>query len=121
MQNDPERLFKRLNDIITCQPNWERVLAPRILLGLWHPKFIEPAKRCLPFCRRSFIGFSIQVARKYFWNYCDAFSVWFTALASAEGQKYVVFFLLLLLLRVPPPSPRVQPFCFCQRRTHDGF
>jgi len=89
VQNDPERLFKRLNDVITSQPNWERVLAPRILLGLWHPKFIEPAKRYLPFCQRSFIGFSIHVARKYFWNHCDAFSVWFAALASAEGQKYV--------------------------------
>jgi len=25
VQNDPERLFKRLNDVITSQPNWERV------------------------------------------------------------------------------------------------
>jgi len=89
VQNDPERLFKRLNDVITSQPSWESILAPRILLGLWHPKFIEPAKRYLPFCQRSFIGFSIYVARKYFWNHCDAFSVWFAALASAEGQKYV--------------------------------
>lgn len=88
VQNDPGRLFKLLSNVITSQPNWETALAPRILLGLWHPKFIEPAKRLLPYCQRSFIGFSIHVARKYFWDHCSAFSVWFAALASAEGQKF---------------------------------
>ncbi|KAJ3563203.1 hypothetical protein NP233_g9090 [Leucocoprinus birnbaumii] len=88
IQNDPEKLFKLLSDVITSQPSWETVLAPRILLGLWHPKFIEPAKRLLPYCKRSFIGFSIETARKYFWDHCDAFSVWFAALTSAEGHKF---------------------------------
>ncbi|KAF5363682.1 hypothetical protein D9756_000159 [Leucocoprinus leucothites] len=88
VQNDPEKLFKLLSGVVTSQPSWETVLAPRILLGLWHPKFIEPAKRLLPFCQRSFIGFSIYVARKYFWNHCDAFSVSFMTLASWEGQKF---------------------------------
>ncbi|KAJ3563204.1 hypothetical protein NP233_g9091 [Leucocoprinus birnbaumii] len=88
VQNDPDRLFKLMNDIITSQPDWETTLAPRILLGLWHPRFLTYAKQRLPYCRRSYIGNSIAIARKYFWNDCHAFSVAFAALTTADGQKF---------------------------------
>ncbi|KIY71144.1 PLC-like phosphodiesterase [Cylindrobasidium torrendii FP15055 ss-10] len=86
--NEPEQLFKLLNGIISQQPDWETALAPRILLGLWHPGFIAPAKKHLPYCRRSHIGANLSVSRKYFWADCHVFSVKFSILASADGEKF---------------------------------
>jgi hypothetical protein len=87
VNNDPGALFGLLSDIIESQESWKTVLAPRILLGLWHPVFLEPAKRLLGYCQRSYIGFNISIAKIYFWEDCDTFSVWFGALATSRGQK----------------------------------
>lgn len=87
-QNDPERLFLLMHEIISAQPDWETKLAPRILLGLWHPRFVAFAKARLPYCRRSHIGVSTALARKYFWNDVDVFSMAFASLASADGSKF---------------------------------
>ena len=78
-----------MHDIITSQPNWESTLAPRILLGLWHPRFLPFAKHRLPYCRRSYIGYSVAIARKYFWQDCHAFSISFASLTTTDGQKFV--------------------------------
>jgi phosphatidylglycerol phospholipase C len=91
VQNDPDRLFSLMHKIISAQPNWETELAPRILLGLWHPRFLPFAKARLPYCKRSHIGMSIARARKWFWDECDAFSIAFGALTSIDGQKLVLF------------------------------
>ncbi|KAF9462014.1 PLC-like phosphodiesterase [Collybia nuda] len=88
VQNDPDRLFSLMHQIISSQPGWETTLAPRLLLGLWHPCFLSFAKSRLPYCRRSYIGNSPYIARKYFWEDCDAFSMAFPALTSADGQKF---------------------------------
>lgn len=77
-----------MNSVVASQPNWETDLAPRILLGLWHPKFIPAAKQHLPYCRRAMITVSTALARKYFWDHVDAFSVAFGALATADGAKF---------------------------------
>jgi len=77
-----------MHEIITTQPDWQIALAPRIVLGLWHPRFIVFAKARLPYCRRSYIGHSTYTARKYFWNDCDAFSIAFAALTTFDGQKF---------------------------------
>ncbi|KAJ7886721.1 PLC-like phosphodiesterase [Mycena leptocephala] len=87
VQNTPARLFALMHQTISSHPNWETVLAPRILLGLWHPSFLEPAKEQLPYCRRSYIGNCPAIARKYFWNDCEVFSIAFAALTSADGQR----------------------------------
>jgi len=92
VQNDPDRLFSLMHKIISAQPDWETTLAPRILLGLWHPRFLSFAKANLPYCRRSYIGNSPYIARKYFWNDVDAFSMAFAALTTADGYRLVVFF-----------------------------
>lgn len=89
VQNDPQRLFTLMDNIISAQPNWETTLAPRLLLGLWHPAFLSFAKAQLPYCRRSYIGDNPYIARKYFWNDVDAFSMAFSALTTADGQKYI--------------------------------
>ncbi|CAK5275173.1 unnamed protein product, partial [Mycena citricolor] len=86
VQNDPARLFALMHSIISSQPEWETRLAPRILLGLWHPSFIDPAKEFLPYCRRSHIGDSPSLARTYFWKDCDVFSMAFGSLTSADGE-----------------------------------
>jgi len=89
VQNDPDRLFMLMHEIISAQPDWQANLAPRIVLGLWHPRFIVFAKARLPYCRRSYIGLSTYNARKYFWNDCDAFSIAFAALTTIDGQKFI--------------------------------
>jgi phosphatidylglycerol phospholipase C len=88
-QNDPDRLFSLMHTVISGQPGWETLLAPRILLGLWHPRFLPIAKGRLPYCRRSYIGNSPSIARKYFWADCDTFSIAFAALTSGDGQRLV--------------------------------
>jgi len=88
VQNDPARLFKLMHQIISAQPDWETALAPRILVGLWHTAFIEHAKAHLPYCQRSYIGNSIEIARKYFWDSCDVFSMKFAVLTTADGEKF---------------------------------
>ncbi|THH11737.1 hypothetical protein EW145_g484 [Phellinidium pouzarii] len=86
--NEPKRLFSLMHTIISSHDNWETLLAPRIVLGLWHPKFIAPAKEFLPYCRRSHIGLSPYVARQHFWEGCDAFSMGFDALQTYEGERF---------------------------------
>ncbi|KAL9713164.1 hypothetical protein Ac2012v2_004405 [Leucoagaricus gongylophorus] len=88
VENDPDRLFTLMHDIVTSQSDWETTLAPRILLGLWHPRFLPFAKHRLPYCRRSYIGYSVAIARKYFWKDCHAFSISFASLTTADGQKF---------------------------------
>jgi len=88
VQNDPERLFQLMHETIAKHEGWETLLAPRILLGLWHPGFLSPAKAKLSYCRRSHIGSDPSVARRYFWNDCDAFSMAFAALTTSDGQKF---------------------------------
>jgi phosphatidylglycerol phospholipase C len=87
VQNDPDRLFSLMHGIISSQPDWETKLAPRILLGLWHPRFVAFAKARLPYCRRSHIGESISNARNYFWGGVEVFSMSFASLATSDGQK----------------------------------
>lgn len=85
--NDPAALFTLLHKIVSSYENWEQNLAPRILLGLWHPKFLEKAKEVMPYACRSYIGRSLEKARKFFWEDCHVFSVNFTSLVGADGQK----------------------------------
>ena len=87
-QNDPERLFTLLHQTISAQEDWQTTLAPRLILGLWHPRFILAAVRITPYLRRSYIGASISLARDYFWDACQAFSVQFAALATIEGARF---------------------------------
>jgi len=86
--NEPERIFVLMNRIISSFPEWETRLAPRIILGIWHPRFVSSAKVHLPYCKRSHIGAAPNIARKYFWDDCDAFSMWFPGLVTADGEKF---------------------------------
>ena len=92
VQNDPARLFPLMHSIISAHDQWETLLAPRILLGLWHPRFLSPAKILLPYCRRSYIGHSPVFAKKYFWNSCDVFSMSFGSLTTVVGEKCVCLY-----------------------------
>ncbi|KAI0092135.1 PLC-like phosphodiesterase [Irpex rosettiformis] len=88
--NDPHHLFTLMHTTLSAQPNWETKLAPRIILGLWHPTFLSHAKEILPNCKRSYIGGDTTVARTYFWDNVDVFSMWFASLATADGEAYVI-------------------------------
>lgn len=75
---------------ISAVPDWQTELAPRIILGLWHPRFLPAARALLPYCRRAHIGINPALARRFFWDDCEAFSIVFGALTSAEGARYVL-------------------------------
>lgn len=77
-----------MHQTISSQTDWKTALAPRIILGLWHPAFIVPAKTHLPYLSLSHIGLSLEIAREYFWDSCDAFSMLFVSLASSEGERF---------------------------------
>lgn len=70
-------------------PSWETLLAPRLILGIWHPLFLRAAYDYLPLLRRYNIGFSPNIVRTYFWDACDGFSINFALLMGAEGQKFL--------------------------------
>lgn len=85
VDNEPEKLFSLMANLISRFPHH---VPPRLILGLWHPKFIEPAKRLLPDCPRIHIGFSTALARKYFWDECAGFSINFVVLVGADGEAF---------------------------------
>ena len=87
VSNDPERLFELMHKTISSIPDWETALAPRLWLGVWHPKFIPHATRLLPYCTLVHIGFNLHVSRTCFWESCDVFSVYFGMLASRDGLR----------------------------------
>jgi hypothetical protein len=67
----------------------QTLLAPRLILGLWHPLFIVPALTHLPLLRRYHIGFSTAIAKQYFWDACEGFSLAFAILMTQAGQDFV--------------------------------
>lgn len=87
--NQPERLFKLMKEIVESYPDFESKLAPRLILGLWHPIFLDAALTFVPALRRVHIGGSPMAARTYFWNHCDGFSMWFPSLVGADGQAFL--------------------------------
>lgn len=86
--NDPERLFSLIKRSIERFEDHSSLLSPRLVLGLWHPKFIEPSSRLLPDLKRAYIGNSPSMARKYFWDSCHGFSMKFSCLVGWEGLAF---------------------------------
>lgn len=87
--NDPARLFEIMARTVDRFPQSKERLHPRLILGLWHPKFIAHAKQHVPTLRRAHIGGSPADAIKYFWKDCEAFSIYFPSLVTAEGQAFI--------------------------------
>lgn len=87
VENDPERLFALVRAELERRPGWETTLAPRLVLGLWHPKFLEPAMRLLPPLQRFCISMSLAQVRAYFWA-CAGFSVYYPLLLGSEGERF---------------------------------
>ncbi|KAK4699051.1 phosphatidylglycerol phospholipase C, partial [Phenoliferia sp. Uapishka_3] len=86
--NDPGHLFKLMHTIISKHEGFETLLGPRLVLGLWHPKYLDPAKAILPYARRIHIGVDTNFVRKYFWDDCDGFSMRFGCLVGKDGQAF---------------------------------
>ncbi|CDZ96612.1 Glycerophosphoryl diester phosphodiesterase [Phaffia rhodozyma] len=87
--NEPERLFELMARLVKKIPNWETDLAPRLILGLWHPSFILPAKRHLPTATLIHITASLSVADEYFFPHVTGFSVAFPLLLTSTGQRFL--------------------------------
>lgn len=70
-------------------PDYASDLGPRLILGLWHPVFLDAALKHVPTMRRIHIGGSPWLATTYFWKHCDGFSMWFPSLVGADGQAFL--------------------------------
>ncbi|ORY29122.1 PLC-like phosphodiesterase [Naematelia encephala] len=88
VENPPAKLFTLVKRAIETYPGWQSRLAPRIILGIWHPKFLAPAQEILPYLPRFAISMSLEETRKYFWKHVHGFSILFQALASPEGARF---------------------------------
>ncbi|KAI5449311.1 hypothetical protein NCC49_004813 [Naganishia albida] len=88
VENDPHRLFPMIRDEMEKFEHWQTLLAPRLILGIWHPKFIKPAQIHLPFLPRYAICMSVPTVREYFFKHCNGFSMYFPTLLSAEGEAF---------------------------------
>jgi phosphatidylglycerol phospholipase C len=77
-----------MHEAIGAHAGWKEDLAPRIVLGLWHPKFLKAAMEKVPYLTRSHIGLSPYIAREYFWDGVDAFSMNFASLCTFEGERW---------------------------------
>ncbi|ODN74798.1 hypothetical protein, variant 2 [Cryptococcus amylolentus CBS 6039] len=88
VENDPVRLFGLIKSVLESYEGWQENLAPRIILGIWHPKFIVPATTILPYLPRYAISMDLLQARKYFFTSCHGFSIHYPMLASNEGAKF---------------------------------
>lgn len=78
-----------MKEAVSEHEGFETALAPRIILGLWHPKFLAPAMEHLPSLRRTHIGGSPSLAKQYFWDTCNGFSMYFASLVPEEGQQFL--------------------------------
>lgn len=87
--NNPERLFRLMKAVVESYPNYAIDLSPRLILGLWHPVFLQAALEYVPTLRRIHIGASPTTARTYFWEHCDGFSMWFPSLVTQDGQNFI--------------------------------
>lgn len=88
VDNEPVQLFTLMHAIISTHPDYETKLGPRLVLGLWHPKYVTPACELLPYIRLAHIGMSPSMARKYFWDACDSFSMNFSCLVGNDGEQF---------------------------------
>jgi phosphatidylglycerol phospholipase C len=88
VDNDPTILFNLMHAHIQKHPNYQTLLGPRLVLGLWHPKYLGPAVELLPYIRIAHIGMSPAMARKYFWKHCTSFSMNFSCLVGSDGEQF---------------------------------
>lgn len=88
VESEPVKLFTMIRAEIEKYANWQNVLAPRLILGIWHPKFLQPALEILPYLPRFAISMSIPQVRQYFFNNCHGFSLMYEVLASKKGEEF---------------------------------
>ncbi|GAA6063176.1 hypothetical protein JCM10212_003111 [Sporobolomyces blumeae] len=88
VDNEPVKLFTLIHELVIAHDDYETKLAPRLVLGLWHPKYVEPAREILPYLRLAHIGLSPAIARRYFWDACQFFSMNFSCLVTSDGAAF---------------------------------
>jgi phosphatidylglycerol phospholipase C len=87
--NDPKRLFTLIRAVLSTHENWETTIAPRLILGICHPRFVAHAMTILPNIKICFIGIHLTLAQcPLFWEACDAFSIPFPVFTTAEGDRF---------------------------------
>ncbi|CED84621.1 Glycerophosphoryl diester phosphodiesterase [Phaffia rhodozyma] len=85
VHSDPVKVFPAISKIISQHPT----IYPRLILGIWHPSFILPSWQYLPAeLKRMHIGASVGIAREWFWDYVDGFSMMFDCLVDASGRRF---------------------------------
>ena len=99
VESDPTKLFGLMKGVIEGYAGWETRLAPRLVLGVWHvsrgvaiaesqPSFLQPAMTLLPYLTRYAISMSPAECATYFAPRVSGFSLYYPALATAEGSSF---------------------------------
>lgn len=86
--SDPELLFHLMHQYISAQENYLETLAPRLILGVWHTAFIEPAARILPYCQLHHLSCSTEIARSHFFE-LEGFNFSYAILKTKKGQAFL--------------------------------
>jgi len=86
LDNSPD-ILKSVRAIIESFPSHD--FSRQIVLGIWHPKFLEPVNKLLPDFATSFIGVSVPAARKHFFDHVDSFNLNFASLVGSDGQSFI--------------------------------
>lgn len=63
----PDQLFRLMASKIQRYPEWQTALAPRLVLGLWHPSFVKPARDLLPGLTYHHITAALPLSLDYMW------------------------------------------------------
>ncbi|CAG8701666.1 1804_t:CDS:2, partial [Ambispora leptoticha] len=85
---NPLNIFELLAEILRSRNSDLKVFSKRIMLGIWHPKFLPYARKDLPDIPIVNISESLRISREFFSD-VDGYNLRGTILAGKDGQKFV--------------------------------
>ncbi|KAF0413131.1 PLC-like phosphodiesterase [Gigaspora margarita] len=86
LENSP-RILMVLSTLLKQHDYLSRFM-DRFILGIWHPKFLSVARQYLPELPIVYIGYSLNIARKYFSD-VDGYNISFIPLCNNDGENFI--------------------------------
>ncbi|CAJ0766262.1 18859_t:CDS:2 [Entrophospora sp. SA101] len=88
--DNPPSIMLLLSTILKSYNDDLNYFKKRLLLGIWHPKFLTLAKTQLPQLPIIHIGFSLSIAKNYFSD-ADGYSLMFASLYDEEAKQFIEY------------------------------
>ncbi|CAG8447145.1 11398_t:CDS:2 [Ambispora gerdemannii] len=85
---NPLNIFELLAEILRTRNSDLGVFSKRIMLGIWHPKFLPYARKALPDIPIVNISESLTISREFFSD-VDGYSMSACTLAGKDGQSFL--------------------------------